>query len=38
MPIDYGSNNVSTSGNITVSGVITAASGSFTQRLDAPLS
>jgi hypothetical protein len=32
MPIDYGSNDVSTSGNFV------ASSGSFTQRLDAPLS
>lgn len=32
MPINYGNNNVSTSGNFV------AASGSFTQRLDAPLS
>lgn len=30
MPIDYGSNNVTTSGNINVSGVITATSGNFT--------
>jgi hypothetical protein len=49
MPINYGTNDVSTSGNfvassgnfltsLTVSNNITAVSGSFTQRLDAPLS
>jgi hypothetical protein len=30
MPIDYGTNNVSSSGNINVSGIITATSGNFT--------
>lgn len=29
MPIDYGTNNVTTSGNINVSGVVTATSGVF---------
>lgn len=49
MPINYGTNDVSTSGNfvassgnfstsLTVNNVITAASGTFTERLDAPLS
>lgn len=33
MAIDYGSNNVTTSGNINVSGVVTATSGSFTNLL-----
>lgn len=30
MPIDYGTNNVATSGNVNVSGLITATSGNFT--------
>jgi hypothetical protein len=30
MPIDYGTNNVSSSGNISVSGIVTAISGVFT--------
>lgn len=33
MPIDYGTNNVSTSGNISVSGVITAISGVFNSNI-----
>ena len=33
MPIDYGSNNVTTSGNISVSGAVTATSGNFTNLL-----
>lgn len=34
MPIDYGSNNVITSGNISSSGIVTATSGVFNGRLD----
>jgi hypothetical protein len=33
MAIDYGSNNITTSGNINVSGVVTATSGVFTNLL-----
>jgi len=33
MPIDYGSNNVTYSGNISVSGTVTAASDNFTNLL-----
>jgi hypothetical protein len=33
MPINYGTNDISSSGNVNISGVITAISGNFTQRL-----
>jgi hypothetical protein len=30
MPIDYGLNNITSSGNVSISGIITATSGNFT--------
>jgi hypothetical protein len=36
MPIDYGTNNVASSGNINVSGIVTATSGSITTLTTVP--